>query len=473
MCTYLKPYSGTYYFRRIVPEEIRHLFPTSTGKPRTEWRVSLRTKNREEAKRLLPAHVARTNALIDQARVAVARVEQEPSFERSAASQAIIDDMELASIESAEQLAAIFANEERRTKNCPLFAEEMRLRAAKATERRELEERAENRELLRQLRDGKHLGLLELFDRYAAVPGRRVKSMRQWRSHIASLVSFLGHDNALAVTERQLVDWRNSLRDVPNAKGKMLDAKTINGSYLGAVKAMFRWAKDDGAIATNPALEVQPVKVIRKVKLRDKDLTLDEAKLILRATLKPAAGREGADLRNAKRWLPWLMAYSGARIAEVAQLRKADILVEDGIHAMRFTPEAGPIKTNEARTVPLHSDIVSQGFLDWVASRPEGPLFFDPAKRRSDDAINRQANRLGSKLASWVRSLGIDDAALKPNHAWRHLFNTLAVRHDLHPRAARAILGHAPGNVNESYGKVPLDTMAANIEKLPPFLGAS
>ena len=41
MCTYLQLHQGTYYFRRGVPAEMQHLFPTATGKPRTAWRWSL------------------------------------------------------------------------------------------------------------------------------------------------------------------------------------------------------------------------------------------------------------------------------------------------------------------------------------------------------------------------------------------------------------------------------------------------
>ena len=131
------------------------------------------------------------------------------------------------------------------------------------------------------------------------------------------------------------------------------------------------------------------------------------------------------------------------------------------------------MKAKAFRLVPLHPDILAQGFLAFVEGRGEGPLFYDPARRRSESAINRQSNRLGSKLAEWVRSLGIRDATVKPNHAWRHLFNTLAVRHEMDPRVTRAILGHAAGNVNETYGSVPVDALHREVAKLPPFLDPS
>ncbi len=74
--------------------------------------------------------------------------------------------------------------------------------------------------------------------------------------YITKLSEFLGDDNALAVTHERLTAWRNYLRDEAKYKGEPLSAKTINGSYLGAVGALFAWAKGDGLIDRNPMLEV-------------------------------------------------------------------------------------------------------------------------------------------------------------------------------------------------------------------------
>lgn len=194
---------------------------------------------------------------------------------------------------------------------------------------------------------------------------------------------------------------------------------------------------------------------------------MEEARTILRASLEPTGSREGEDLRNAKRWCPWLMAYSGARVNEITQLRKEDIFEQDGVIVMSLTPGAGTIKSKAFRLVPLHSHLIGQGFMRFVQERPHGPLFYNPAKRRTDAAINRQSNRLGSKLAEWVRSLGID--GVKPNHAWRHLFISLAVRHQLDPRASKAITGHAATDVHETYITDYVDVLARELEKMPRF----
>jgi integrase len=63
-----------------------------------------------------------------------------------------------------------------------------------------------------------------------------------------------------------------------------------------------------------------------------------------------------------RRWVPWLCAYTGARVGELTQLRAGDVQARQGpagsIWVLRLTPDAGTIKTGRARTVPLHADLV-------------------------------------------------------------------------------------------------------------------
>jgi hypothetical protein len=62
MCTFLSKRGSTYYFRRAVPVNLR---PFLDG--RHEWMRSLGTKDRTEAKRLIPAITIETDALLASA----------------------------------------------------------------------------------------------------------------------------------------------------------------------------------------------------------------------------------------------------------------------------------------------------------------------------------------------------------------------------------------------------------------------
>jgi len=78
--------------------------------------------------------------------------------------------------------------------------------------------------------------------------------------------------------------------------------------------------------------------------------------------------------------VPWLLAYTGARLGEIAQLRKQDLTQEGSHWAVTITPDAGTVKTNEARTVVLHEHLVELGFCAFVSAAPAGHLFLKPGK---------------------------------------------------------------------------------------------
>lgn len=52
MKNHLQNRNGTYYFRRVVPKDIRPIIRTGAGKPRSEWVWSLNEKDPARAKRL-------------------------------------------------------------------------------------------------------------------------------------------------------------------------------------------------------------------------------------------------------------------------------------------------------------------------------------------------------------------------------------------------------------------------------------
>lgn len=157
-------------------------------------------------------------------------------------------------------------------------------------------------------------------------------------------------------------------------------------TYLAAIRATFEFGVSNHEIESNPADRLK-VRGPKPQRLRDKSFTQDEAQLILDAAFNTAPGSAG---ELARRWVPWLCAYTGARVGEIAQLRRCDVYEQNGIHLLRITPEAGSTKNNEARTVALHDHLIEQGFVTMVEQRGEGPIFYDPAKARKGSTGNSQ-----------------------------------------------------------------------------------
>ncbi|MDC7675363.1 DUF6538 domain-containing protein [Asticcacaulis machinosus] len=67
MKTYMEKVGATYYFCRIVPEHLRSYFKTAGGKARTEFKISLKTKDRREANRLVEIKAVEISALLTEA----------------------------------------------------------------------------------------------------------------------------------------------------------------------------------------------------------------------------------------------------------------------------------------------------------------------------------------------------------------------------------------------------------------------
>jgi hypothetical protein len=67
-----------------------------------------------------------------------------------------------------------------------------------------------------------------------------------------------------------------------------------------------------------------------------------------------------------------------------------------------------------------------------------------------------------------VRSLGVTDPEVKPNHAWRETFKQVGHRY-ISERILDAIAGHAPISVGRGYGLPTLADMAAALNKFPRY----
>jgi integrase len=300
-----------------------------------------------------------------------------------------------------------------------------------------------------------------LFERWIAAAKPAISTVDRWRGVFLKLQADFPAANAGALLPEQMQEWANGLI------GPDRTARTVMDVWVRSCRAVFGWAIDEKLIMRNPFIGWR-VKVPKKIQMREtKAFTTDEINTILSAALKVKI-RSKTD--GAKRWCPWLAAYSGARMGELTQLRGVDIIEQDGIHAMKISPEAGTVKTGKARVVPLHEDLIAQGFLEFVRASGKGPLFYTAAAVASDDPTNPKKPRYvkaREHIATWVRSLKISDPELSPNHAWRHTFKAIGFRCGMSEKVIDAIVGHAPANVGRGYGEPTLVDKARELTKFP------
>ncbi|MFC0013488.1 DUF6538 domain-containing protein [Devosia nitrariae] len=301
--------------------------------------------------------------------------------------------------------------------------------------------------------------LLKLFDEMAGEREFSPATIKRHRPIIAQVAAT--HADIRTITPEWCVGWKNELI----ARG--LSARTVQYAYLAALRNLANYAIENKKIERNP-LQGISVRVKRRTRDRvERGHTNEEALIILRATLGDFGPLLPPDQHRARRWLPWLCYYSGARIGEMAQLRKQDLVQEEGVWILLVKPSAGRLKDNKARRVPLHPHLIAQGFVDVVRKLPEGYIFTDPGRRRSRAGSPLMHKKTAENIGRWVRGLGLADQELQPSHGWRHRFKTLARLYQLDPGARDYIQGHSPHNDAEDYGDQPAQALFEQISRIP------
>jgi integrase len=212
----------------------------------------------------------------------------------------------------------------------------------------------------------------------------------------------------------------------------------------------------------------------RAEQLREREFSETEWRTILDASLAPPPPRMARHNAMARRWVPWLCAYTGSRPGEITQLRGQDVQHHHGLWVIRSTPEAGAVKGRRARTVPLRDDLLEQGFIQFAQAQGDGPLFYDTRDRGGDvpdplKPVRAPWVKSREKLAEWVRSLGVNDPNISPNHAWRHTFKRRASRAGIERHVRDAICGHKLRDVGDKYEAPTVEGMAVALRKLPRY----
>src|SRR5688500_15610985 len=136
--------------------------------------------------------------------------------------------------------------------------------------------------------------------------------------------------------------------------------------------------------------------------------------------------------------------YSGMRREEAIQLRVIDISDDFGVWHFIIRPGEGQqVKSDEARVVPVHRDLIRLGFIDFVkaAAKSGREWLFDPKPT---------GNAFGQWWGRYMDDCGVPD----PNvdlHAVRGAFITYASQLGVTVDHRMEMVGHARPGVHSTY----------------------
>jgi integrase len=312
---------------------------------------------------------------------------------------------------------------------------------------------------------GEGLSCWALFEAWVNSAKRAGSSVRRVRGVFMELEAKYPQTSAGEITPRDAKVWIDSLINDERS------AFTVANVWLSASKAVFTWAVGQQLIAANPFAIVKVTKQKRTRERPGKSFTNEEAAIILNACQQIVVLKSPMD--RAKRWVPLLCAYTGARAGEMTQLRGKDVQRLGEGYVAHLKPSAGTIKSGQARIVPLHDHLIELGFIAFVQERSSGPLFYTPSiKQEALDPLNPKrgpAVKTRERLGEWVRKLGVTDPELQPSHAWRHTFLKKARQAGIEKSLRFGITGHVQESVGETYAEPEPDELAKALKRFPRY----
>ncbi len=329
----------------------------------------------------------------------------------------------------------------------------------------------------------KSLTFADLFERYKEhvkqhEPERAESRIIAYSTSANRFIEFIGKKAVENITVADLADFRNLLEQLPSRPSKavrlqpLLEQVNAEGEKISPVRvenilkelsSVFRVAVEDGKITENPLGKLKKRKTVAGPAIV-RSFSRDEIRRIF--SLPVFNGEETSHGAMAY-WIPIILYYCGARVEEIAQLRKGDIVEVSGVPCFRLTMGEGQsIKMGNTRQFPIHSHLIELGFLDFVQSRAY-QLFTDKSE------VNRKYSyNYGRWWGNYIREHGLTRRGIKPTHSFRHSLVTLFRDLDIREEIQDSILGHnenSPDRAKAShgYGEKSVEAQRRAIEQIP------
>jgi integrase len=291
------------------------------------------------------------------------------------------------------------------------------------------------------------------------------KTIGQNRAYLNILVEYFGPDRLLAtITKQDASEVKKVLQALPasrNTKPKLkamplmqvikepghkkIAAKTIN-SHIQMFKMFFDWAERHGH-APHTLFEGMKVRKDKASESERRPFAPDQARLIYTELTENPSGLVRKD---SHKWGMLLGMFTGARLNEICQLDIADVKQDGDTWFLNITDEGDDTKSVKSkagrRKVPLHSELIRLGFLDFVDSRRNGTRLFPDYSYSANGGYGRNLGRWCNE--SFLPKLGIKQPGLV-FHSLRHTVVTRLGQANVPEPIIQCIVGHARSGVTQ------------------------
>ncbi|MHB1079520.1 MAG: DUF6538 domain-containing protein [Prosthecobacter sp.] len=334
--------------------------------------------------------------------------------------------------------------------------------------------------------------------------GRSEATLRAYHFPVRILRETLGEKTPLEnITRENISKVRDFIRVIPvNAaqrfKGKTLaqavkradsmqnvrrlNERTVH-NYLNTISAIFNYAVKTCGLAQNPAND-RWLKSRLKTKPKKKEVfSADELNKLFKAPLYTGCEDDESGYakkgyykgRRGRFWVPLLALFHGLRSNEACQIYTEDVRDVEGVPCLMIRDDADNglptekrLKTAASeRTIPIHSEILKMGFLDYVQRRrldSKRPLLFP-------ELTKGKSGKFSDPFGKWFGrfvELTFGGECKATMHSFRHMFRDALRRAKVGIEIVEALGGwHQERSSEADYGKgFSMPALKVEIDKI-------
>lgn len=266
------------------------------------------------------------------------------------------------------------------------------------------------------------------------------------------------------VTPQDVRRYAEHVRDGGGLSKRPITPKRVNEGYLAAIGGMYSWAMAPGRelVPANPAHRIAVEVPVGAEGIEKRGYSREEVARILASARAEAVAY--------RRWVPWLLAFTGARVSEILNAKKAAIGQTEGVWYIHIRPNTSGTSgrrlksRSSARYVPLHPALIAEGFLDYYRNLPDGEYLFP------GDWADKHGNRTktpANRLREWLNNLREPTPEISPNHSFRHWLVSECKRARIDPDHQRQLTGHRIRDTHGKYGPGDVPTLMEALERIP------
>lgn len=312
-----------------------------------------------------------------------------------------------------------------------------------------------------------------------------VQMANKARGFLAILLEYFGQDRLMAeITRNDASELKKVVQALPvnrNTKPETRDlplmeaikvtgvqkvsVETVN-NHLAMFFRFWDWAERHGH-APHKLFEGMKVAKAKRAKGGRKAYTkVQTAELYEELT----ENHSGLVKKDDHKWGALLGLYTGARLNEIAQLDYGDIGEEGGIWFINITDDGDNNKRVKAsasrRKVPIHSELIRLGFLDWVTTKAKEPRLFMSFSYDQKDGYGRNLGR-------WFNGPFLSGMEMKEPglvfHSLRYTMVERLAQADVPEPLYQDIVGHERQGVTQQVYNKSGHTLAQKQEAIETF----